>query len=148
MLDEVVHECRRHRIPLLIAAANAIVEEDLMSAGLTAELGGPRFMFRRVHEAVRAVLLHEIAPDADAAQPPSTGTLPSTTESRDAWGSCMSMSRACAGAVCTTESVRAPAKLHLGDVTTTAALHISRLTRVQPRPAAAPRVAASVTASA
>jgi hypothetical protein len=69
VLEEVVAECHAIRVPLLIArcahppqiavatlmdvrSANAIVEETLAESGLLEKLGGPRFTFRRVHEAV------------------------------------------------------------------------------------------------
>ena len=63
VLEEVLHECHAQRVPLIISSANAIVESVLQSTGFEDKLGGPRFMFRRVHEAVRAVLLQEVTSD-------------------------------------------------------------------------------------
>jgi SulP family sulfate permease len=74
VLEEVVAECHGQRVPLLVASANAYVEAFLYKAGLVARLGGPQFMFRRVHEAVRAVLLREITHASLPAPPPRPGT--------------------------------------------------------------------------
>lgn len=59
-LEEVVNETLAQRVPFLIAGCNAYVEDFLTSSGFVAKLGGPSFLFRRVHEAVRAVLWNEI----------------------------------------------------------------------------------------
>lgn len=59
-LEEAAAECHAQKVPLLIASANALVEASFASAGFVEVLGGPAFMFRRVHEAVRAVLLHHL----------------------------------------------------------------------------------------
>lgn len=59
-LDEVRAECHAAGVPLLLSSPNALVEAALHEAGFEDRLGGPRFMFRRVHEAVRAVLLGEV----------------------------------------------------------------------------------------
>jgi len=66
-LEEAVAECHAQHVPLLIASANALVEDSFASAGFVATLGGPGFMYRRVHEAVRAVLLHHLPPLPGAA---------------------------------------------------------------------------------
>lgn len=62
-LEEVTAECHAAGVPLLICSANAIVEAALSEGGLLTRVGGQRFVFRRVHEAVRAVLLHEVSGD-------------------------------------------------------------------------------------
>lgn len=61
VLEEIVVECHGQRLPLLIASANASVEDSLISSGVLDKLGGERFMFRRVHEAVRALLLRSVS---------------------------------------------------------------------------------------
>jgi hypothetical protein len=60
MLKEVTSECHAQGLPLLIASPNADVETALSSSGVVASLGGAKFVFRRVHEAVRAVLMQEV----------------------------------------------------------------------------------------
>jgi hypothetical protein len=83
VLDEIVHECHAIGVPLLIASANAFVEEALGTAGFIDRLGGGapasgrKFLFRRVHEAVTAVLLHRI----------TAGDLPALSAPRTAGGS-------------------------------------------------------------
>lgn len=70
VLEEIIVECHGQRLPLLIASANASVEESLASSGVLDKLGGERFMFRRVHEAVRALLLRSVsAVDIPTARP-------------------------------------------------------------------------------
>jgi hypothetical protein len=62
MLEEVLIQCRKEGVMLVIASANAIVEECFQHTGFIAKLG-TAFTFNRVHEAVKAVLLDEIAPE-------------------------------------------------------------------------------------
>lgn len=75
-LEEVLAETRTQRLPLLIAGSNSYVEAFLTASGVVSHLGGRRFMHRRVHEAVRAVLLREVhpsdVPPPDARAPAST----------------------------------------------------------------------------
>jgi len=59
-LEEVIAQCHASGVPLVIATANAMVEETLGTAGLVEKLGGQKFLARRVHEAVRLVLLREL----------------------------------------------------------------------------------------
>jgi hypothetical protein len=66
-LDEVVAQCHATGVPLVIATANAMVEESLAAAGVVERLGGPKFIARRVHEAVRLVLLRELPKPAGMA---------------------------------------------------------------------------------
>jgi SulP family sulfate permease len=61
-LEEVLTETRGARLPVLVAGSNTYVETFLRTSGVAAHLGGRRFLFRRVHEAVRAVLLREVRP--------------------------------------------------------------------------------------
>ena len=62
MLNEVLIDVHAAHVPLLIASANANVESVLSNSGVVGRLGGQRMLFRRVHEAVRAVLLREVGP--------------------------------------------------------------------------------------
>jgi ABC-type transporter Mla MlaB component len=61
VLEEVISECHASKLPLLIAAPNLYVEAFLKSSGVTKKLGGDRFLCRRVHEAVRLLLLREVS---------------------------------------------------------------------------------------
>jgi MFS superfamily sulfate permease-like transporter len=61
MLEDICQQCHDRGIPLLIASPNALVETKLHSSGVVRKLGGRGFVFRRVHEAVRAILLGTIA---------------------------------------------------------------------------------------
>jgi SulP family sulfate permease len=59
-LEEVLSDAHSQRVPVLIAAPNAAVEATLNDSGFAAKLGGTKMLFRRVHEAVRAVLLRQL----------------------------------------------------------------------------------------
>jgi SulP family sulfate permease len=68
VLGECAHECRSRGAVLLLASCNAYVERAMRSGGLLQQLaGGPdsdasgdAFLYRRVHDAVRAVLLKKV----------------------------------------------------------------------------------------
>ena len=79
VFEDIVTECHRDSVLLLIATANAFVEESLQSMGFLKKLGGQAFMFNRVHEAVRAVLLRKIT----AADIPRSSTLEISDKTRD-----------------------------------------------------------------
>lgn len=69
VLIEISADFRSKGLVLVLASANAWVEESFAAAGLTATLaksvsGGSPPIFQRVHDAVRAVLLERVRPAA------------------------------------------------------------------------------------
>jgi SulP family sulfate permease len=75
VLGECAHECRSRGAVLLLASVNAYVERAMRSSGLLLLLaggaragvaGGDAFIHRRVHDAVRAVLLKKVPLPAPA----------------------------------------------------------------------------------
>ena len=65
-LIEVAAAYEKRGVPLIIAAAISSVETRMTKAGLVTALGGPQMLQRRVHDAVRAVLLNLIGARGDS----------------------------------------------------------------------------------
>jgi len=72
VLEEIAREYHKRRVPLIIASPNAIVEASLAEFGMLRKLGGERFKYNRVHEAVKAVLLHHVVADDLPVSPDAT----------------------------------------------------------------------------
>ena len=87
VLGECAHECRSRGAVLLLASANAYVERAMRKGGLLQQLAGgadappgagDAFLHRRVHDAVRAVLLKKVPRPRPA--PPDAGEEASPVE--------------------------------------------------------------------
>ena len=76
MLKDLAHECHATGVMFLLAAPNADVEAAIATSGLGDVLGGShKFVFTRVHDAVRALLLRTVT-EADL---PSQLVIPAVT---------------------------------------------------------------------
>lgn len=60
VLEEMIDDYHKEGVPVVLSSPNSGVEKSLASAGVVEKLGGPLFVYRRVHEAVRAVLMNAI----------------------------------------------------------------------------------------
>lgn len=93
-LRDVATEAHAAGVLVLLASPNADVEAAIAASGLGAALGGAdRFVYTRVHEAVRALLLRRVTtadlprpPAPAAAAPPLADASSSGDRSRETWG--------------------------------------------------------------
>eukprot|EP01138_Halocafeteria_seosinensis_P015134 gb/GECG01015447.1/.p1 GENE.gb/GECG01015447.1/~~gb/GECG01015447.1/.p1 ORF type:complete len:1499 (+),score=224.51 gb/GECG01015447.1/:1-4497(+) len=61
VFEEIVEYYHKEGVPIVLSSPNSGVETALAKSGVVDLLGGPLFVYRRVHEAVRAVLMNAIS---------------------------------------------------------------------------------------